>query len=260
MSKLVQKCMDTWQRVMPDYRLRLWDAESFDFGSVPFVKQAFESKKWAFVADYVRLYALFEEGGIYLDSDVQVFRSFDPFLKYSFFTSHELHPVNFTQAERAKLDGDHRPLDPDQLVYGLNVQAAMMGGEKGNAFLRDCLAMYESKTFVNGNSKILYSQIIGPGLSKVAERYGYVYDPVEQRLLANMAIFRPEIFAGNGKLVTEESFAVHLCNGSWSDWSETDAYERFRFRFRNRYPRLSPALAISDRVVRAINRVFSRKP
>lgn len=69
---------------MPDYELRLWDAHSFDFDSVPFVREAYQAKKWAFVTDYVRLYALYTEGGIYMDTDVKVMKSFTPFLNYDF--------------------------------------------------------------------------------------------------------------------------------------------------------------------------------
>lgn len=91
-SPFVKKCMHTWRKKMPDYELRLWDAHSFDFDSVPFVREAYQAQKWAFVADYVRLYALYTEGGIYMDTDVKVMKSFTPFLKYDFFTSHEVHP------------------------------------------------------------------------------------------------------------------------------------------------------------------------
>lgn len=69
---------------MPDYQIKCWDANSFDFDSVPFVKQAYDEKKWAFVADYVRLYALYTEGGVYLDSDVKTFKSFNTFLHNDF--------------------------------------------------------------------------------------------------------------------------------------------------------------------------------
>ena len=78
---------------MPDYELKLWDTHNFDIeNSTPYVKEAFANRKWAFVADYIRLYALYTEGGIYLDSDVKVLKSFDGFLHHKFFTSMEYHP------------------------------------------------------------------------------------------------------------------------------------------------------------------------
>ena len=64
----IQMCIDSWKKVMPDYELKLWDTHNFDIeNSTPYVKEAFANRKWAFVADYIRLYALYTEGGIYLD-------------------------------------------------------------------------------------------------------------------------------------------------------------------------------------------------
>jgi mannosyltransferase OCH1-like enzyme len=82
-------CMKTWQKVMPEYEMVLWDTNKFNINSVSFVAEAFRVKKWAFAADYIRLYAVYTEGGIYLDTDVFVRKSFDDFLDYDFFTSLE---------------------------------------------------------------------------------------------------------------------------------------------------------------------------
>ena len=59
--RLVKKCLKSWREILPDYEIKLWDANSFDFNSVLFVKQAFERKQYAFVSDYIRLYALYHE-------------------------------------------------------------------------------------------------------------------------------------------------------------------------------------------------------
>ena len=254
MPKLARRCMQSWERVMPDYQLRLWDANSFEFDSVAFVGEAFRRKRWAFVADYVRLYALHQEGGIYLDSDVEVFRRFDPFLKYEFFTSHELHPVNFTAAERMKLDPQGRVIDPSAYVYGLNVQAAIMGGAKDNPFLADCLRFYEigRLTFADGGTD-LRTMIIGPFISKVAESHGYRYVPSEQHLAGNMAIFPPEVFVGNDAFQTDQSYAAHLISGSWIDRSR---YERFKYWARNQCAWLLPVLGLWERFVRMLTRPF----
>lgn len=63
LPSLVQRCIKTWRKVLPDYEIKLWDATSFDFDSVPYVKQAYEHKQWAFVSDYVRLFAIYKWGG-----------------------------------------------------------------------------------------------------------------------------------------------------------------------------------------------------
>lgn len=76
---LIKKCIESWKEKLPDYAIKKWDTTNFDVTSVPFVKEAYECKKWAFAADYIRLHALYTEGGIYLDSDVRVLKSFDVF-------------------------------------------------------------------------------------------------------------------------------------------------------------------------------------
>lgn len=255
---MLAKCVDTWKQVMPDYELRLWDAASVNRDSAPFVREAFESKKWAFVADYMRLHALYNEGGIYLDSDVRVFRRFDPFLKYNFFTSHEIHPHNFTARERAKLSRHGVPVDAGTYIYGHNVQAAIMGASKGCRFLKDCLDFYSDKHLRNAEGKLACEQfIIGPFLSKIAERYGYRYTAERQQLQDDMMVLEPEAFVGNSAFLRNESFAIHLCNGSWREMTR---YEELKFKMRNCYPHLSSVLPFFEKVVRNLKKPFVARP
>lgn len=249
----LQECINTWKSVMPDYKLRLWDATSFDFNSVPFVKEAYESRKWAFVADYIRLFALFHEGGIYLDSDVRVFKPFDEFLKYNFFTSHEIHPGNFTEQEKNKLNDQFLPINKDEYIYGLNIQAAIMGSAKGNPFLKECLDFYADKHLIGKDGKpLLEDFIIGPYVSKKAEKYGYKYNELEQLLDNNMIILRPEVFVGNSVYLNKSSYAIHLCNGSWK---EKTVFEELEYTIRNNYPKVYPVVAFWGKAVRKIKRL-----
>ncbi len=238
---------------MPDYEMRLWDARSFDFGSVPFVREAIQVKKWAFAADYIRLHALYHEGGVYLDTDVRVLRRFDEFLKYSFFTSHEIHPFNFNEVERSKLDRQQRPVHQDMLINGLNVQAAIMGGAKGNVFIKECLDFYNGKHLIGEDGKASCEEfVIGPHMSKTAEKYGYRYNDSEQQLQDDMIILKPEIFVGNTSFLTERSYAVHLCNGSWK---ERSGLEHLKYRTRNHYPKLFPVVDLCCKVTRSLKKL-----
>ena len=81
----IQRCLDSWKEILPDYEIWKWDRKRFDINSVPWTKEAFESKKYAFAADYIRLYALYNYGGIYLDSDVLMYKSFNPLLNLPYF-------------------------------------------------------------------------------------------------------------------------------------------------------------------------------
>ena len=103
----IQKCMDTWAKTHPDYEIKRWSTKNFDVNSAPYVKEAFEARKWAFAADYIRMYALYTEGGIYLDSDVVLLKKFDDFLDNSFFSSMEYHPTQVEKCGMAQyIDAD----------------------------------------------------------------------------------------------------------------------------------------------------------
>lgn len=89
MPKLAKDCIASWHKYMPDWDYKLWNEDNFDVTSVPYVKEAYEAKKYAFVSDYVRLFALYTEGGIYLDVDIEVFKPFDALLYHDAFAGYE---------------------------------------------------------------------------------------------------------------------------------------------------------------------------
>ena len=80
MPELAEHCLASWRKFLPDYELKLWNEDSFDVNRLRFTRQAYERRKFAFVTDYVRLYALKSFGGIYMDTDVEVLRSLDDLL------------------------------------------------------------------------------------------------------------------------------------------------------------------------------------
>ena len=89
MPQLAKDCIASWHKCMPDWEYKLWNEDNFDVSQIPYAKEAYEAKKYAFVSDYVRLWALYNEGGVYLDTDVEVFKSFDDLLFQSAFAGFE---------------------------------------------------------------------------------------------------------------------------------------------------------------------------
>ena len=87
--KLTQKCIATWKKKLPDYEIREWNEDNFDLSSCRFAEDAYNDRNFAFVSDYVRAKVLYEQGGIYFDTDVEVLQSFDRFLNDSFFAGFE---------------------------------------------------------------------------------------------------------------------------------------------------------------------------
>ena len=253
MSPFVKKCVQTWAERMPDYELRLWDAHSFDFDSVSFVREAYQAKKWAFVADYVRLYALYTEGGIYMDTDVKVMKSFTPFLNYDFFTSHEVHPFFFEETEQCKIGQDMKPLNPNDLIEGFGVLSAVMGSVSGLPYLKECLDYYNTLHFdLEHHSKDDYT--IGKHITRLILKYGYRFLDEDQLLNHNMMLMNSSVIVGNAIYLKKDSYAIHLCNGSW-----TDSGDDFNYWLRNNYPRIYSVWGIGLKVMNKLKRMISRK-
>ena len=212
----IRQCMESWKRVMPDYEWKLWDMHSFDVdGSVPYVKEAVAHRKWAFAADYIRMYALYTEGGIYLDSDVRVLKRFDDFLHHSFFSSMEYHPFMVERDHSLDFVDEAGHRKTDGYISGIEMQAAVMGAEKGCPFCKDVLDWYADKHFVKPDGTLGLDVIAPQIYARIAEKYGFVYKDVDQKLQGNMMVYRSEIFAGNRREATPASYAIHYCENSW---------------------------------------------
>lgn len=89
MPQLAKDCISSWHKYMPDWDYKLWNEDVFDVYSVPYTKEAYGTKKYAFVSDYVRLYALNTEGGVYLDVDFEVYKPFDDLMHWNAFAGFE---------------------------------------------------------------------------------------------------------------------------------------------------------------------------
>lgn len=94
----LQHYVDSWRDKCPDWEIKLWNEDNFDINSHPFTKKAYEEKKYAFVSDYVRAFALYEFGGVYLDTDVEIKEPIDEFLILEAFSSFEIDNKPFTSA------------------------------------------------------------------------------------------------------------------------------------------------------------------
>lgn len=116
-----QMCIASWKKYLPGYELKEWNEDNFDVNQNRYVREAYENRKFAFVTDYVRLYALYHEGGVYMDTDVEVLGSYDQFLHHHAFSGFET-------------DG--------------NVPTGMMAAEKGSIWAKELLQQYDERVFV----------------------------------------------------------------------------------------------------------------
>ena len=125
----IKICLDSWRRVLPDYEIKLWDMAAARAIGIPFVNEALDERRWAFAGDVVRFYAVWKYGGVYMDSDIFLYRRFDEFMPgpgEGFATFHE-------------------KIYPEHENFGL--QAAFFIGEKGNEFCREMVERYPELHF-----------------------------------------------------------------------------------------------------------------
>ena len=94
----LKRCMDTWKKKLPDYEFILWNFDKFDKSSSKWVEQAFDNRKYAFAADYIRLFAVYNYGGIYMDMDIEVLKSFDDLLDSELMMAYENDEQNGIEA------------------------------------------------------------------------------------------------------------------------------------------------------------------
>ena len=189
--KLVQKCIASWKKHLPEYTLVEWNEDNFDVSQNDFVRQAYAHRNFAFVSDYARAKALFENGGIYLDTDVEVLQSFDAFLHHTFFAGFE--EKNF-------------------------VGTCVMGAEKGCALLRDYMAHYENTSYELPDGT-LYSDTNVLLLTRMFEQMGFVRDNTMQEK-DGIAVYPREWFSPYDYInaisyITQDSHAIHHFAQFW---------------------------------------------
>jgi len=190
----IQKCLKTWKKHLPDYEICLWDMSSFDYDSVPFTRDALKNRKWAFVSDYIRLYALNEYGGIYLDSDVQVLGKLDELLDNKMFTGIETRDKEHTQ---------------------LFIEAAIMGAEKGHPFIKKSLEVYNNRQFIKEDGSMDQTPIPTILTDIMEEMYGWKRVDEIQHLNDGVTVYPTSVIANSNCDRTKTVKLYHLNNRSW---------------------------------------------
>lgn len=214
----------SWGKIMPEYEVKLWNENNFDVKLFQFTHEAHRLKKYSLVTDVVRLKALYEEGGIYLDTDVEVFKPFDEFLKYSFFSGIEIYPEEFARNKHLiGLNG--LPINKSEIFTGsLAILAAVIGAEKGNLLIKDTLDYFTNQPFIFPDGS-LNLKIINPAIiAHQATKYGFVYQDKMQELSNNMLIFPSKMFPSTIGLLTKESILLHHSAQSWVTKSKHELF------------------------------------
>lgn len=195
MPKLALECIESWKKYLPDYEIREWNEDTFNINSNQYVKEAYESRKFAFVTDYVRLFVLYHEGGIYMDTDVEVLKPLDRFLQHHAFSGFE---------------------------DGKNIPTGIMASEKGGQWAYENLQYYNDLHFIKAdgtyntvtNVKTLTDYMLLKGL-KQDNTY---QDFPELITFYPKDYFCPKSYKDGKIYLTENTYTIHHFAGSWLPW------------------------------------------
>ena len=194
MPELAIKCIESWKKFLPNYELRLWNEETFDVNSVPYVKEAYEARKFAFVTDYVRLWALEREGGLYMDVDFEVYKPFDDLIEqYDAFAGYE---------------GSKR--NP--------VMMGVIAAKAHHPWIQGMIQTYVDRRFLHEDGSMDMTPNTGYFLRWMQER-GFVADGVEKDWMGvhilPVECFCPGLTTGEN-LRSERTYCEHKGLHSWS--------------------------------------------
>ncbi len=191
-TELALRCIASWKRYLPDYEIIEWNNERLAGLDNLYAQQAFAAKKWAFVSDYLRLYALHQMGGFYFDTDLELTANLEPFRQHHFVTGFE------------SFKGRTAPV------------TAMMGAVPGNAIIGYLLRAYDNKSFYKADG----SEDLTPNTGLISDLFArdfglhkpYAGDQLYQ--LSSDAVIYPSFYFCTPQ-AGKDNFSIHHFNGSW---------------------------------------------
>lgn len=197
LPKLAEKCIESWRKYCPDYEIVQWNESNFDLNSCDYVRQAYAEKKYAFVSDYARLKILYDNGGVYLDTDVELLKRLPDKI----------------------LENGYLAKETDCLIAtGLGFAC-----KKGDDFIGDLLKKYESEQFVKlqkSSGDFNYKTCVEQ-MSELLEENNITID-INTENIFGIPVYPDEFFCGfdvtnNCYNITENTISVHHYSGSWVD-------------------------------------------
>lgn len=183
-SKDIQRCMESWKVHLKDYEIIEWNEKNFDIQSNKFVREAYAAKKWAYVSDYIRAYAIYNYGGIYLDTDVLVLDNLEELLDNRAFVGYETPEFPFT---------------------------AVFGAEKNHPFVKKMIEYYDGVSFefdINNQYKAVNTKTVSDIL---IEDYNCKLGNKEQLLDDGIKVYRDTVLCNP----SSDSKTIHIFTGTW---------------------------------------------
>lgn len=204
--KVIQDCIESWKKYCPDYEIKEWNELNYDVNKTKYTQLAYKSKKYAFLTDYVRLDVLYNEGGVYMDTDVKLIKSIDDLVKKG----------NFMSFEK---------------VGRVNTGVGF-ASEKGTSILKENLDYYNTHTFVDKNNNF-DPEICVKITTQLLEKHGLDYKRNEQQEVENFTIYPSDYFSpkkmGTEQItITSNTYGIHLYASSWYKGSKLSKKIKYR--------------------------------
>lgn len=193
MPRLAEKCIKSWKEKCPDYEIICWNEDNFDLTQNEYMRQAYEARKFAFVSDFVRLKVIYDHGGIYLDTDVELLKSLDPLLQ-----------------NKAYMGFDEKGI----VATGLG-----FGAEKGNSILGEFLKDYEDISFILPDGS--YDLTPCPDRNtRTLKELGMDLNVHSQTFMDTVFLPQdylcPMDYYTGKKTITKNTYSIHHYNASWT--------------------------------------------
>lgn len=200
-----QKCIDSWKKYCPDYEIIKWDESNYDVSKNRYMKEAYDKEQWGFVPDYARLDIVYNYGGLYFDTDIEIVKSFDKLLtEKAFFGFHNYIEIN----------------------PGLG-----FGAQKGHLFIKELRDVYYAKSFVRKDGSIDNRTCISYS-QHIFKSKGFKFDNTLQRI-DDITVFPTEVLNPTGALGINDLFCEHTFSfnhsaRSWDTKSNHDDYDKIK--------------------------------
>lgn len=194
MPREALNCINSWHKYMPDWKSRLWNEDNFDIEATPYTREAYAAGKFAFVSDVARLKALYDEGGVYLDTDVEIFKSLDSLCHYKAF---------------AGFEGSKRK----------PVGTCIMGTEAGGDWVTEMLNAYNGRHFIKPDGKPDFTTNV-QFITAIMAANGLRQDGTEQDY-KDLHVFPVDYFSPRHTtgeyILTENTYCEHKGLASWGE-------------------------------------------
>ena len=204
-----KKCIESWRKHMPDYEIKEWNEDNFDVNIIPYTKEAYEAKKYAFVSDYARFWILYNYGGLYFDTDVEVIKPMDDIVAKGPFMGCEKEVDKSAKDKSAKDIG---------VAPGLG-----LGVNPGLGLYKEILDAYADFHFLNEDGTLNTKTVVSY-TTELLVKYGLKYTNEIQEcagvLIYPKEYFCPLDYATNKMAITPNTYSIHHYSATWHTKSE----------------------------------------